>query len=280
MDKRTATPENLGPDIDLNLLTEDPFVDDPYPYGNPDPAKAPKKVDNPKPEEGPNWESDENPYKKRFSDSTREFQRLNEERKEIEPFKPIIEVMKEDSGFVQHIRSYLEGGGQPPASVRDELGLDENFQFDADDAISNPKSASGQVLNTLVEKVVSKRISDYAQQERAEQQKLFKQMEARREAEKWREERGLSEDDMAKMFEEMKSKKLTYDDAWFLMHKDEILQNASSKGSRSAFEQMNRARTMPRSAGGIGGMPAKRDIQDDVWNAIIGGGAADDIFGE
>ena len=76
------------------------------------------------------WDSDNNPYKKRYSDSSREAVKQRETYKELEPFVPVLEAMKNDSGLVDHVRNYLQNGGAPAPSVRAQLGLDEDFIFD------------------------------------------------------------------------------------------------------------------------------------------------------
>lgn len=277
----TGNPNDLGPgDIDLNMLSEDPFMEDDLfdeAQGNPDPKKAPIK-DNPNSGKGPNWESEDNPYKKRYSESTTEYQRLNDGLKDVEPFLPIFEVMKEDSGLVQHIRSYLENGGVNK-SVKEELGLDEDFVFDPNEAVSDPNSISGKVLNQHIDRAVTQRVQQYTKQEREHSNKLLKQTENKREAEKWRQERGISEDEFNKMMKTMSERKINYDDAWLLANKEEVLSNAAKAGNHSRIAQMNKARRMPRSAGGIGGESHERDIVQDVWDTIVGLDEAENIFG-
>ena len=89
-------------------------------------------------------ESDVANLEKRYSDSSREAKRLNNRLKEIEPYMPILDAMKEDPNLISHVRGYFEGGGSAPTSVKEQLGLDEDFVFDYDDALSDPKSSSAK----------------------------------------------------------------------------------------------------------------------------------------
>ena len=72
--------------------------------------------------------------KKRYSDSSREAKKLNGQLREIEPYMPILDAMRDDPNLISHVRNYFEGGGQTPQTMADKLNLPEDFVFDADDA--------------------------------------------------------------------------------------------------------------------------------------------------
>ena len=55
--------------------------------------------------------------KKRYSDSSREAQKMKAQLDELKPFIPVLDAMKKDSGLVEHMRSYLLSGGDVPANV-------------------------------------------------------------------------------------------------------------------------------------------------------------------
>ena len=67
--------------------------------------------------------SDGTDWKKRYEDSSREAVRLSDQYREVEPFVPVLQAMKNDSGLVDHVRNYLVNGGQPEKSIQDHLGL-------------------------------------------------------------------------------------------------------------------------------------------------------------
>ena len=69
------------------------------------------------------WDDDGNPYKKRYQDSSREAVKLREQYKDVEPFVPVLEAMKNDSGLVEHVREYLVSGGNTPKSIQEELKI-------------------------------------------------------------------------------------------------------------------------------------------------------------
>ena len=104
------------------------------------------------------WDSEDNPYKKRYSDSSREAQRLNTDIKDLKPFVPVLEAMKNDSGLVEHVRDYLVNGGQPTKTVAEKLNLKEDFVFDGNEAVTDPNSDSAKVFNAQVDTVVNNKV--------------------------------------------------------------------------------------------------------------------------
>ena len=67
--------------------------------------------------------NDSTDWKKRYEDSSREAVRLADQYKSVEPFVPVLQAMKHDSGLVDHVRNYLVDGGKPEKSIQDHLGL-------------------------------------------------------------------------------------------------------------------------------------------------------------
>ena len=78
--------------------------------------------------------------------------------------------MKKDTGLVEHVRDYLREGGQPAKSLPEKLGLDEDFQFNADD-LSDPESDSSKLLNAQVDAQVQARLKQVIAAERQQTQK-------------------------------------------------------------------------------------------------------------
>ena len=108
----------------------------------------------------------ETDWEKRYSDSTREAQRLGAEMKTLEPLKPLLEVMKKDPNLIPYIRDYLESGGKPDKTVQEKLNLGEDFVFDPHEAVTNPDSDSAKVMNTMVNKQVEQRMKKHVGAER------------------------------------------------------------------------------------------------------------------
>ena len=105
-------------------------------------------------------EQGEDALQKRYSDSSREAKRLNGKLNELEPYMPILDAMREDPNLIQHVRNYFEGGGQAPESMAQNMELPEDFQFDPDDAFTDPKSDSAKVFGATVDGIVQRRLNN------------------------------------------------------------------------------------------------------------------------
>ena len=104
------------------------------------PSSGPERITHSPSEQGTEGVID---WEKRYKDSTREAQRMNSELQTLKPYVPVLNAMKKDTGLVEHVRDYLREGGQPAKSLPEKLGLDEDFQFNADD-LADPESDSSK----------------------------------------------------------------------------------------------------------------------------------------
>ena len=109
------------------------------------------------------WESEDNPYKKRYGDSTKEAQKLVGKLQELKPFVPILDAMKKDNGLVEYVKDYLMKGGAPAPTIQENLGVQEDFEFDGTKAVTEPESESAKVLNAHVDELVKRRIKQMIQ---------------------------------------------------------------------------------------------------------------------
>ena len=155
------------------------IVDDNFtPEVTPPNEAGPEEVTQQQSQEGStkvNWDSEDNPYKKRYSDSSREATRLQDDIKDLKPFVPVLEAMKNDSGLVEHVRNYLVDGGNRTKSVKEKLKLDEDFVFDGNEAVSDPDSDSAKVLNAQVDQLVQDRVGQVVHREKPQAVKMKQQ---------------------------------------------------------------------------------------------------------
>ena len=216
------------------------------------------------------WDNDENPYKKRYSDSSREAVKLKEELKELEPFVPVLEAMKNDSGLVDHVRDYLQNGGAPAKTIQEKLNLGEDFMFDASDAIANPDSDSAKVMNAHVDGIVQQRVGQMLNNERQNAQRMqARTSQAKQEAD-FRERMNMSEEDFNIMMADAKNRKMTIDDIYYLINRDKAAQNTANATKQDMLNQMKNVRNLPTSASGVNS-PGKvaKSPDDNVFDKIL-----------
>ena len=226
------------------------------------------------------WDDDGNPYKKRYQDSSREAVKLRDQYKEVEPFVPVLEAMKNDSGLVEHVREYLVSGGNTPKSIQEELKLDEDFIFDSQDAMSDPDSDSAKVLNAQVDKVVQKRVGQIVTAEKQNAQKA--QIEAQRRAQEndFKEKRGMTDEQFNSFKERAKSHILTLDDIDYLLNRDQANANVVQSTKNDMLNQMKNVRNIPTSASGANSQAEEKTPDNAIFDGILGlDGELDNLFG-
>ena len=226
------------------------------------------------------WDDDGNPYKKRYKDSSREAVKLRDQYKEVEPFVPVLEAMKNDSGLVEHVREYLVNGGNTPKSVQERLNLDEDFVFDGNEAMTEPDSDSAKVLNAQVDKVVQHRVGQLVQHEKANAAKVQQQAARSAMENDFRKKKGMTDDQFETFKEKAQKHVLTLEDIDYLLNRDQANANVVTSTKNDMLSQMKNVRNIPTSASGANSQ-AKEDSPDNaLFDGILGlDGDLDNLFG-
>mgnify|MGYP003958246177 FL=1 len=201
--------------------------------------------------------------KQRYADSSKEGKRLNQRLKELEPYLPVLDAMREDSNLVTHVRDYFQNGGDAPKSMTEKLNLDEDFIFDPDEAVSDPNSDSAKVLNSTIDGVVQRRLSQGLEEQRAENE----QMRARND---FRQSKNMNDAEWNDYVNFSESHTLSLEDIYFLKNRGQRDANIASNAGRQATEQIKQVQGRPKSLATTGS--AKIDVSSDdvLFDAIMG----------
>tara|TARA_Y100000310_G_scaffold43337_1_gene40419 strand:- start:1014 stop:1919 length:906 start_codon:yes stop_codon:yes gene_type:complete len=216
----------------------------------------------------------ENEIQQRYAASSKEAKRLNDQLKAVEPYMPILDAMREDPNLITHVRNYFDGGGQTPVSMKERLSLDEDFVFDADDAVSNPTSDSGKLLGATVDGIVQQRLNSALANQKEESNKRASESTFKSKHE-------MSDNEWEGFVDYAKNKTLELDDILYLKQRSEREKNIASEARKEVTDQMRRASTKPQSLATAGSAPSPSQNPDDsVFDAIAGSGAQlDNLFG-
>ena len=226
------------------------------------------------------WDDDGNPYKKRYQDSSREAVKLREQYKDVEPFVPVLEAMKNDSGLVEHVRDYLVNGGNAPKSVQDELNLDEDFMFDSQDAMTDPDSDSAKVLNAQVDKIVQQRVGQIVKAEKDNAVKIQQESQRKAIENDFREKKGMTDEQFASFKEKAQSHVLTLEDIDYLLNRDQANANVVQSTKNDMLSQMKNVRNIPTSASGANSQTEEKTPDNAIFDGILGlDGDLDNLFG-
>jgi len=239
---------------------------------------GPEQVTHASQTEGPkdiDWE-------KRYKDSSRQAQKMYGQLKNLKPFVPVLEAMKNDSGLVQHVRDYLENGGAPAKTVQERLGLGEDFVYDQTEALENPESDSAKVFNAHVDSVVNNRVNSILSKEKQQAQVTQKQIQRKREEIEFRKAHPeMTDEQYAAMMEKAKSRILSLDDIHHLINRDATNKNVANATRKDMLNQMKNVRDIPASASGANSQGNDNaSFEDEVFNSLLGSdGDIDNLFG-
>lgn len=216
---------------------------------------------------------------KRYKDSSREAKRLKEQLKEYEQYDnliPVLRVMREDPNLLMQVRDYLETGSTPQ-SVVNQLNLSEDFIFDGDEAIKDPKSDSAKVFNAMVDAAVTRRLAVQNEentrrtQAQSQEEKLIKDFQK---------EHKISDDDMEDFLDWAKTEQLTLEHLWYLKNRNRRDQEILKGSFEERQRQLERMKGTPATLASRNAESKSKSEDDMVFDAILKEAGAGQIFSE
>jgi len=208
-------------------------------------------------------EQDSDVLQKRYSDSSREAKRLNGKLNELEPYMPILDAMREDPNLIQHVRNYFEGGGQAPESMAQNMDLPEDFQFDPDDAFTDPKSDSAKVFGATVDGIVQRRLNNELGKQKTDNQRLARETAFRQKVD-------MTDNEWSTFLDFAKNKSLELDDIYYLMKRKERESNIADNARQQVASQMKKVQEQPRSLATAGSATVETSQDDQVFETLLG----------
>jgi len=203
---------------------------------------------------------------KRYSDSSREAKRLNGKLKELEPYMPILDAMREDPNLISHVRNYFEGGGQTPETLNQQLNLDEDFVFDAEEAFSKPDSDSARVLGATIDGVVQRRLNNALISQRQENAKMARETQ-------FKQKMNMSDEEWNKFTDFAKSKSLELEDIYYLMNRKNRDEQIADSARQEIHNKMKEVQSQPSTLATQGSTAVEKSHDDSVFDTILGSGS-------
>ena len=222
------------------------------------------------------WEDDTNPYKKRYTDSSREALRIREENEERKKYDPLIDVMKNDAGAVEVLREYLKGNVAQQQTVKERLGLDEDFVFDPDEAFADNNSKSAQLMNSHIDNIVSQRVNQAVQGYQNQAMQREQELSAQQEFDNFIKSKGYTPEQAEELQRAASEHQLNWDDIDYLVNRDRAKEKIAQSTKKQMMNQLKKVQNVPKTASKSGSADSK-DIshEDAVFNAIKG---VDDVL--
>ena len=223
---------------------------------------------------------DDGNWEKRYKDSSREAIKWREKYKEVESFIPILDEMKNNSGLVDHVQDYYTNGGKPPKTLNERLGLDEDFVFDPQEAMSEPESDSAKLLNAQVDSIVDKRVGQMTQQQQAIAQKQRAEFERQKAENDFKQRKNMSNEEFEAFKQDAQRHTLSLDDIDYILNKDKVNANATRSAKNDMLNQMKNVRNIPTSSSGANSQTKEESPEDAIFNGISSlDNGLDNLFG-
>jgi len=220
-------------------------------------------------------------WEQRYKDSTREAQRLHGEMSDLKPFIPVLDAMKNDSGLVDHVRTYLTNGGKPSATIQDQLGLGEDFVFDAGEAMSDGDSDSAKLMNAHVDRMVQSRVGQMLGAEKERAAKTHAEIARQSDEKAFRAKHSMTDQEYDGFVEAAKEHVLTLEDIHYLLNKDKTATNTANSTKKDMLSQMKNVRNIPTSLSGANSQGSKeQSMEDNIFDSLKDlDGDLDNLFG-
>ena len=220
-------------------------------------------------------------WEKRYKDSSKGAVKMATTLNQLKPFIPVLEAMKRDSGLVDHVRDYLKSGGSPDKSIKEKLKLDEDFEYDPNEAMSDPESDSAKLQNAHIDQLVQSRVNNVLGREKqnsAMQQKKFVQKKQEIDFIK---KHGMTPEEFGHFKNQAQSRNLTLDDIYYLLNKDKAATNVANNTKQDMLNQMKNVRTIPTSASDSNNQgSSEKSPEDKLFDGMMNvDGGVDDLFG-
>jgi|TARA_R110001583_G_scaffold47099_2_gene147531 hypothetical protein len=219
-------------------------------------------------------------WEKRYKDSSREATKMREQLQTMTPFVPLLKAMKQDSGLVDTVRGYLTNGGKPAKSIKERLGLKEDFIFDQDQAFSEPDSDSAKLLNSHVDGIVASKVTNIMKNQQQQNAAQGAKQARAQDIAEFKSKNNMSDEQFDNMMMKAKDRKMTLDDVNYLVNRETANQNVANSTKADMMTQMKNVRNIPTTASGVNSPRADKSTDDQIFDDLVGGGQGiEDLFG-
>lgn len=211
--------------------------------------------------------------KRRYSDSSREAQKLKAQLNELKPFVPVLEAMKKDDGLVSHVRDYFENGGEVNKDMRKQLKLNDDFEFDTNEMLDNPESDSRKVFDKMVGNIVNKKANEIISRQEQQVKQQNRNAAVQKQAQEFMTKHGMTQDEFNAFTQEanakIQQKGITFDDMYLMVNKGNVSKNIANNTKEDMLNQMKNVRNIPTSVSDANNAGKSNNQNDNVFDALL-----------
>ena len=135
-------------------------------------------------------------------------------------------------------------------------------------------------MEAQIDKVVNNRVGSILSQEKQNAAKMQQALIKKKEEADFKKRHNMSDDQFEDLIGQAKERKVTLDDVYYLINKDQTQQNVASSTRKDMLNQMKNVRNIPVSQANANSQAAPVNADDKVFDALIGSDSdLDNIFG-
>tara|TARA_R110000824_G_scaffold244362_2_gene433097 strand:- start:3099 stop:3962 length:864 start_codon:yes stop_codon:yes gene_type:complete len=228
-------------------------------------------------QEGTDWKSENENLKKRYSDSSREAQRLKAELQQVSgyaKYKPLIDHLNENPEAVQALRGSINGQTDPTKQ------FGEDFIFDGDEAMKNPDSDSAKALKQMIDQEANKKVNSVINARTQQNQAAAAEAGKQRQITDFVQRTGIQEAEFNELQDWASGRDLTMDDIYYLKNRENAASNVANNTKQEMLGQMKAVRDIPMSASNANSAPDERSPDDAIFDILKGmDDGAENLFG-
>ncbi|MDP6583929.1 MAG: hypothetical protein QF535_04690, partial [Anaerolineales bacterium] len=132
-------------------------------------------------------------------------------------------------------------------------------------------SDSANVFNNTVDKVVQRRLSEFAGKQQEESKRISDEAS-------FRQRHDISDDEFGQVVDFAKSRNLSMDDIYYLYNRENRDRAIADNTRKEVVQQMKNVRQKPASMSTAGSEQVETSPDDMVFNAISQAGGAEDLL--
>jgi len=226
---------------------------------------------NPTPDEdeGIDWQT-------RYQDSSNEAKKINLELKKQKEYNskysPVIDAMRDDPNIVQLVYDYVQSGDKSQATTAG-MNLPEDFIFDMEEALKDPNSDSGRVLDKVVDRKVQSKIDTRVAEER--QVSTLENQKANLRS------RGVPEAEISEALDWAEDYHITLEDVLILKNRKLRDSKISKQKASEAAAQSKKVKATPKSLAATGGDAGdNKDPDKELFGKILEQVGGQDYFAQ
>ena len=222
------------------------------------------------------WKSEAEGLKKRYSDSSREAQRLKAELQQVSgyaKYKPLIDHLNENPTAVQALRDNINGQND----LTQQFG--EDFVFDGQEAMTNPNSDSAKALKQMIDQEANRRVNTVLDARTKQNQVAVQEAKKQNQINEFIQKSGIAQDEFQELQDWASSRELTMEDIYYLKNGEQAAQNVASNTKQEMLGQMKAVRDIPMSASNANSAPEDKNPDQAIFDMLKGlDDGADNLF--